>query len=55
MVPGSTVGSSKRLKHVTILAVTNSEVDHNPTDDMAEPAAKSLMDNFLHMGTKIGG
>ena len=55
MVPESTVGSAKRLKHVKMLAVANSAVDQNATDAMAETAAKSLMDNFLHMGTKSGG
>ena len=34
MVPGSAVGSAKRLKPVTISAVANSAVDQNATDDM---------------------
>ena len=55
MVPGSAVGSAKRLKPVTISAVANSAVDHNATDDMEETADKSLTDKFLHMGTKSGG
>ena len=55
MVPGYSVGSPKRLNPVTILSVANSAVDQNSTDAMAETAAKSLMDNFLHMGTKSGG
>ena len=55
MVPGSAVGSSKRLKPLIILDVANYVVDLNATDAMAETAAKSLMDNFLQMGTKIGG
>ena len=55
LVPGSAVVSDKRLKPVTILAVVNSAVDQNATDAMAETAAKYLMDNFLQMGTKIGG
>ena len=55
MVPVSAVGSSKRLKHLTILAVENSAVDTNATDAMVETAAKSLMDKFLYMVTKSGG
>ena len=55
MVPGSTVGSAKQLERVTISAITNSAVDQNATDSMAETSAKSLMDKFLHMGTKSGG
>ena len=55
MVPGSAVGSSKRLKPLTILAVANYAVDPNATDAMSETAAKSLMDKFLYMVTKSGG
>ena len=55
LVPGSAVGSDKRLKPVTILAVVNSAVDQNATDSMAETSDKSLMDKYLHMGTKSGG
>ena len=55
MVPGSAVGSAKRLKHVTISDIANSAVDHNTTDAMSKTAVKSLMDKFLQMGTKIGG
>ena len=42
MVPLYAVGSAKRLKPVTILAVANSEVDQNSTDAMAETASKSI-------------
>ena len=55
MVPGSAVGSAKRLKPVTISAVANYVVDHNATDATEETASKSLMDKFLQMGTEIGG
>ena len=55
MVPGSTVGSAKQLKPLTISAVTNFAVDPNTTDDMEEKSAKSLIDKFLQMGTKSGG
>ena len=55
MVLGYAVGSAKWLKPVTISAVENSAVDQNANDDMAETAAKSLLDKFLHMGTKCGG
>ena len=53
MVPGSTVGSAKQLKPVTILAVANSSVDKSATDTIAEPATKSLMDEFPQTGTKV--
>ena len=55
MVPGSEVGSAKRLQNVTLSAVSNSVVDQNATDAMSETAAKYLMDKFLRMGTKSGG
>ena len=54
MVPGSAVGSSKRLKPVKTLAVSNSAVYHNATDYMAETADKSMMYKFLQMGMKSG-
>ena len=55
MVLGYAVCSVKQLKPLTISAVVNSVVDLNATYYITETAAKSLMDNFLHMGTKIGG
>ena len=55
MVPGSAVGSAKRLKPVTISAVANYVVDQSSTDAMAETSSKYLMDKFLQMGTKSGG
>ena len=54
MVPGSAVGSAKRLKPIAISSVANSAVNPNATDDMTEIAAKSLMDKFLQMSTKSG-
>ena len=54
-MPGSTVVSAKRLKLVTILDVINSGVNQNATDSMTEASDKSLMDNFLHIGTESGG
>ena len=47
MVPGYALGSAKRLDNVIILAVSNSVVDQNAIDAMAEIAAKSLLDIFL--------
>ena len=55
MVPGSTVGSAKPLKPVIILAIKNSLIDQNATGAISETDAKSLIDNFLLMGTKFGG
>ena len=47
MVPGSTVGSAKPLKPVTISAVANYAVDPNATNAMVETSANYLMDKFL--------
>ena len=55
MVPVYSVGSANQLNTLTILAVANSVVDPNDTDNMVETSDNYLMDKFLHMGTKIGG
>ena len=55
MVPLSAVGSAKPLKPVIILAIKNSLIDQNATGAISETDAKSLIDNFLLMGTKFGG
>ena len=55
MGSGYAVGSTKQLKPLKISDVANSAVDLNATYVMVEKSDKSLMDNFLQMGTKGGG